>query len=271
MSLHRWVLTIAAIIITIGLYNLPKVVVDNDAQDMSINDPTEENSILHTFNINTEDSLRIISLKKRIDQIDDIKKSAIFADSLASMYLRLNYLDSAVRYGDLIVSMLKSETGYRIAGEIYFKAFGFASDSRKAKEYADKAASCYTEILKKVPGDPDIRSRLAMTLVTSSNPMQGINMLREVIAEYPENTTALYNLGVLSMQSGQHEKAVDRFERLLSLDPGNLQAAFYLGVSYSESGDQEKAKEWFLKVKEMDNDPAIHEAVDNYLKDINEF
>ena len=187
------------------------------------------------------------------------------------MYLRLNYLDSAVRYGDLIVSMLKSETGYRIAGEIYFKAFGFASDSRKAKEYADKAASCYTEILKKVPGDPDIRSRLAMTLVTSSNPMQGINMLREVIAEYPENTTALYNLGVLSMQSGQHEKAVDRFERLLSLDPGNLQAAFYLGVSYSESGDQEKAKEWFLKVKEMDNDPAIHEAVDNYLKDINEF
>ena len=44
--------------------------------------------------------------------------------------------------------------------------------------------------------------------------MQGIMMLREVLEEDPKNELALFNMGMLSIQSGQYDKAVERLVEL---------------------------------------------------------
>ena len=93
-------------------------------------------------------------------------------------------------------------------------------------------------------------------------------MLREVIAEDPENEFALFNLGMLSIQSRQFANAVERLEKLVAVNPKHLQGQLLLGVAYMNNNEREKARAQFEKVKKMDKDPSVQATVDSYLKDL---
>lgn len=107
-----------------------------------------------------------------------------------------------------------------------------------------------------------------MTYLTSPNPMQGITLLREVLAEDPKNQSALFNLGMLSVQSGQYDRAIERLNDLIAINPGHVQAQLLLGVSYMNKGDKKLAREQFEKVKQLDTDPAVQATADAYLKEL---
>jgi cytochrome c-type biogenesis protein CcmH/NrfG len=98
--------------------------------------------------------------------------------------------------------------------------------------------------------------------------MQGIMMLREVLKEDPKNELAMFNLGMLSIQSGQYDKAIERLKELVEMNPAHIQGQLLLGIAYMNSGDTKLAKQQFEKVKEMDKDPAVQATVDSYLKDL---
>jgi outer membrane protein len=98
--------------------------------------------------------------------------------------------------------------------------------------------------------------------------MQGITMLREVLAKDPKNELALFNMGMLSIQSGQHDRAIERLEELVTVNPTHIQGHLLLGLAWMNKGDKEKARAQFEKVKQMDKDPAVQATVDSYLKDL---
>lgn len=50
---------------------------------------------------------------------------------------------------------------------------------------------------------------------------QGIFKLRDVLKQDPDNVRALYHMGLLSIESGQFDKAIERFEKLILLRPEN--------------------------------------------------
>jgi cytochrome c-type biogenesis protein CcmH/NrfG len=104
-----------------------------------------------------------------------------------------------------------------------------------------------------------------MTYVTTETPMAGIKMLREVVEKDPDNVLANFNLGLLSIQSRQFDKAIQRFDKLVTKDPENWKARFYLGVAYKESGNKQKSKEQFELVKKLQNDPEVTSIVNSYL------
>jgi cytochrome c-type biogenesis protein CcmH/NrfG len=93
-------------------------------------------------------------------------------------------------------------------------------------------------------------------------------MLREVIAQDPKNELALFNLGMLSVQSGQYDKAIERLEELEKINPENIQGQLLLGVAYMNKGDKAKAKQQFEKVKKLDKDPSVQATADSYLNDL---
>ncbi len=76
---------------------------------------------------------------------------------------------------------------------------------------------------------------------TGENPMQGVMMLREVLEEDPDHLEATYSLGMLSMQSNQHEKAIERFKRVLEIDPARVEVWQLIGQSYEALGENTKA------------------------------
>ena len=79
---------------------------------------------------------------------------------------------------------------------------------------------------------------------------------------------ALFNLGMLSIQSGQNDKAIDRLKELVTINPNHTQGQLLLGIAWLNKGEKVKAKEQFQKVKNMDKDPSVQATVDSYLQDL---
>jgi tetratricopeptide (TPR) repeat protein len=253
------------------LYNFPKFVVDNAKletaeQLMRGNDNDPSDNSLHGSGLTSDIQPIIYSLKSKISA-GISNNSLTFADSLARLYLTKGYLDSAAFIADQIRD-LDSEKGNVVASDIYFRAFNLSTDKKEALVYASTSREILNGILEENPDDFEIQTKIALTLVASENPMQGILMLREISEKDPNNWGANFNLGLLSIQSGQYEKALERFEKLTLIKSDDIQANFYLGVSLLELKKFEEAKNIFLKVKQLSSDPTVLSAVDGYLEEI---
>jgi tetratricopeptide (TPR) repeat protein len=259
-------------VILIGvLFSLPRIVVDNEDGDAMIESeeapasstPVEE---LHDAPISMEAREALSSLASKLEKEGNKEKFADLADTLASLYTQIGKFDSAAYF--LEEAALRIETVERLekAGNAYYEAFTFALNEEKIAYLADKTRVYLNQVLEKDPKRLDLKTKVAMTYVSSSNPMQGITMLREILEEDPTNEDGLFNMGVLSMQSGQYKRAVERFEELVRYHPENIQGQFYLGVSYFESKQNNKAKKQFQEVQNQTTDPMILSSVESYLE-----
>jgi tetratricopeptide (TPR) repeat protein len=259
---------ICALVILL-IFQLPKVVVENQSEDAS--------SVADTIRRNIESHVQ--SPKGLTDRIQQLRnqwvasgtqeeKNAIFADSLASLYRQSNRFDSAAWFAEEAAKFFNNTVSWIKAGDDYYQAYTLAIAEGKQKAFAAKAQEFYGKVLKVDPSNLEVKNRMAMTYVTSSNPMQGITMLREVLASDPDNVSALFNMGMLSIQSGQNERAVERLEQLVRIDPNHIQGQLLLGIAKLNSGDRKGARAQFEKVKQMDKDPAVQATVDSYLKDL---
>lgn len=267
------------------LLSLPKVVVDNEDRNNNLDSRQDEATITessavedrapmtandnpHAAEISSDIQLKIDSLRERYRSSTNSEKSSIFASSLIDAYESIDLFDSAAWYADQIATQTAKPEDQKRAGNLYYEAYTHAADANRAQALGEKAKALYEKVLDANPDDLEAKTKLAMTYVSTSNPMQGIRMLREVLEEDENNELAIFNLGLLSLQSRQYEKAAERFEKLISLNPDHLQAHYWLGVSYFESGQKQKAKEEFERVKQMDSDPEIKASADNYLSRI---
>lgn len=290
MFTQKIILSISAVLLVIAIFLLPKVVVDNEEETIAENEEMVEdhsegdghqhdtNSLkdkadkavteAHNIQISTSDQNRIDKLRKNLQNSTTKEKSAIFADSLATVFGNYNKFDSAAKYSSLAADYMPGQENWLKAGNSNYEAFSYALDVGKARQLGADARQYLEKVLADNPDMHEVKTKVAMTYISTEDPMKGIKMLREVLEEDPDNEQALFNLGILSMQSNQHGKAIERFERLVALYPDNLQARFYLGVSYFEKGKKRKAEEQFKKVKELDNDPAVQASVESYLQEI---
>jgi tetratricopeptide (TPR) repeat protein len=222
---------------------------------------------LHTRNIPEKEQEKIKNFQREV-QREGPDKIAI-ADSLSKIYISYNQFDSAAKYLEIVANIKPGLIEFERAGNAYYEAFGFAFDKAKAEALGEKARYYFSAVLEQDPERLDIKNKLAMTYISSSNPMQGITMLREIMENDPDNEAAMFNLGILGIQSGQYERAGERFKKLVSLYPKNLQAQFYLGLCYFEMGDKDMAKKQFELVKSMEDDPAVLATIEGYLKELN--
>lgn len=279
MSRTKIIISVGAILLVIGIFLLPKVVVDNKGSSAvqedegveqtgatSANPPLNE---IHNAPISSEDEQLLASLRENYKNNEDNKKSAIFADSLAVVFKRNNKLDSAAKYFAVAAEYAPSKEALVRAGDAYYEAFTYAVAPDKSQELGKKARDYYERVMEDDGQEMlDVKARVAMTYIASSEPMRGIGLLREILEKDPRHEGAIFNLGMLSIQSNQYEKAIERFEQLVSLYPENLQAQYYLGLSYFEAGRKTMAKKQFEKVKSLDNDPEVQAAADSYLEEI---
>ena len=135
---------------------------------------------------------------------------------------------------------------------------------RSNSSWEKKRVSIFDLALDQDPNLSDVKAKTALTYLPQQ-PMQAVLLLREVVEDDPENVLGLYNLGLLSLQSQQFDKAVARFESLTTAHPDHLEGQFYLAVSYFESGKEDQAREQFELVRTMEADPEVLTTVDEYL------
>lgn len=251
---------------------LPRYVVNNDSRDVaSSNNAPVPTETQHDHNFQIPDSLvsKIAKFYDSFNNAENQEKRLIFADSLAKVYQNIGKLDSLAKYIEVKTIEFPSLENYKIAGDAYYEAFNFAVDNAKRNYLGERAQEYYSRVLDENSALLDVKSKLAMTYVASSNPMQGITMLREVLADDPDNELAIYNLGMLSITSGQFDKAIERFRRLMELNPEKPEAYFYTGYCLFELGKTQESKPYFQKVLDMDIQGDIVIAAEDYLKRVN--
>jgi outer membrane protein len=253
------------------LFLLPKVVVENESQlatetDSTANSASGSSAAAHNAIPETL-SGAIKSLRSQYLRSPGNEKSSIFADSLRDLYTQAGQFDSAAWFAEKAASFLNTTEGFLKAGNSYYEAYTFAMDVEKQKTMAEKAREYLEKVVKADPKNLEAKTKIAMTYF-SSNPPQGVALLREVLAEDPKNELVLYNMGMLAIQSGQYDRAVERLNQLIAVNPKHVQGQLLLGVAFMNKGDKAKAKEQFEKVKQLDNDPSVQATVDSYLKDL---
>jgi tetratricopeptide (TPR) repeat protein len=263
----RILLVIGSVIVIWLIFLLPKVVVDNE----SVLQDTADASSAQSPEVHAEappETLEAIrSLRHQMGDRLPKEKNAIFADSLANLYGDVGKFDSAAWFAEEASKFFNTTESWIKAGDQYYQAYTFAVDQGKQNQWAEKAREFFKKVLDSNPKNLEVKTKMAMTFLSAS-PMQGVLMLREVLAEDPKNELALLNMGMLSIQSGQHDKAVERLEELVKINPSHAQGQLLLGIALMNTGDKARAKQQFEKVKQMDKDPAVQATVDSYLKDL---
>ncbi|WP_428661068.1 tetratricopeptide repeat protein [Runella sp.] len=274
------IVILLASVLTGGLYSLPKVVVKSqdrklsegkDSTQASASENVEKPSTAaesHTTPLTAEQQHSVAALHQQFSSARDPKQKIKAISQLSDFYLDIRKFDSAAKYAETLALLEPSEPNLVRAGDRYYDAFSFAVDNSKSTALGAKAREWYQKALDKNPALLNVKANLAMTYVSTETPMQGILLLREVLASDPTNETALFNLGLLSMRSNQYEKAVERFRQLLKGNPTNSKARFYLGVSLAQTGKNKEALEELSVVKGQEKDPTIQAAIAELEKDL---
>ena len=269
-----------AVISAIVLFTLPRVVVDNEGRDNNLESRQSNQSATSVTEVGTTTGTphlpaisdkalaEINELRENYQNNESTEKSTIFADSLIEAFSRSEWYDSAAFYAGELARISADDRSSKKALGLYYQAFTFALDESKAQSLGERVRYYGEAVLEDNPSDLEVKTKMAMTYLTTAEPMKGIQMLREVVAEDENNELALYNLGLLSMQSGQYDKAVDRFEKVTELNQNHLQAQFFLGVSYFETGKKKKARKQFEHIKLLTSDPETLANADNYLNQL---
>lgn len=263
---------VIAIVTVVILFNLPKVIINKTNKD-KLADQSKDQSASSDFSapapkpVSKEELILIQKLRNNFSTVSNKEKKSIFADSLARTFVVLQRFDSAQRYAEEIVLIDQSKTNYKKAADIYFSIFSVVQDPALAGGYAAKARNYYENVLKSDSNNLAVRNNLAMTYSVSETPMQAIMILRGILSKDPENKDAIFNLGLLSIRSGQLDKAIERFSSLIKLDKANWKAYLYLGLVYKEQNKNEEANKAFERVIKNASDPAlVAEAKQNIIK-----
>jgi tetratricopeptide (TPR) repeat protein len=277
MNRSFWILLVVTLITAGLLFSLPVVRLDPTSnakpqKTATRDNPTTASASEPAMATTTEDAhkneLSAVQIQKSNElrnlylKAADNSKKAKSAQGLSEYFQQIRQLDSAAHYAEVVALLEPTEKNYLLAGDRYYDAYSFAANEQKTKKLGEKTREWYQKVLDRNPQALVAKAQMAMTYVNSENPMQGIMMLREVIATDPTNELALFNLGLLSMRSNQYQKAVERFTQVTNNNPTNTKARFYLGVSLAQLGKNKEAIGELAKVKKIEKDPMILQAID---------
>lgn len=141
---------------------------------------------------------------------------------------------------------LKEQTAgaWSIAGASLHMGINHEKASAKARTFcAEEAKKAFENAISLEPENAEHRINLALVYADapSENPMQAVQMLRDLEAKYPENPAVYNALGRLAIKTNQWDRALQRLEKAFSLDPKNKNTICLLAIAYEGKGDLQKA------------------------------
>jgi tetratricopeptide (TPR) repeat protein len=267
------IVVVLASLAVVGLYSLPRTLVKNEKRTLDVAQKADsETKTTDDHSHDSDDHSQVSATQQqKINQLRtafenapvNAKEKAM--QSLANEYVKAMRYDSAAWATEQIAIAQPNEQNWFRAGSTYYQAFTFA-EGEKAARLGQKVRDAYEKTITLNPNNLVAKTNMAMTYVSTPEPMKGIAMLREVIQQDPNNELALFSLGQLSMRSNQYEKAVDRFKQIVKNNPNNLQASYLLGVCYAEMGKKEEARKTLEILDKQTTDPQLKAAVKEILE-----
>jgi cytochrome c-type biogenesis protein CcmH/NrfG len=278
LSKTQWGVILGAVLLTLALYFAPK----------KQNETTNKPELSHQDHDHGDAEATLVAYKDSVKSLIDpnllasiekmeqdaqnerlAKDQVMLYDSIANLWKKTGQPVMAAEYANLAAEKSGKAEKWALAGRYYYVAFNFTRLSDLRPLLIDKSISAYTRAMELNPKNLSYKTQLGTCLVEgSSNPMQGISYLREVLKEDSLNLEAHMQLGVFAIKSKQYDKAVNRFTTVLKIKPDYLEAYLYLGESQANMGKKEEAIKTLEKFKSLSNDTLITAEVDQFIKQL---
>jgi len=216
MSRSQIIVIAVALVLVIGMFFLPKVVInkkdkkadlagatanrdkaatseeDHSGHEHAAGENPSDEPAAHT--VATKEQLHeIATLRNRFEKEQNATAKTTIAAELGQKYQQISKFDSAGYYYETVANAKPTEQNFEKAGNQYFEAFSFAATEERTKFLGDKVQAMYDKVLETNPNNLDAKTNLAMTYIAGPAPMKGIALLREVIEKDPDNKKAIYN------------------------------------------------------------------------------
>ena len=227
----------------------------------------DEVSLTAKQSLNASLSKQISDLEAALKSSSESEKSDLYK-KLAQQWDDVNQTVPAAFYYELIAEKEPAYASWLKAGDKFTDAYQQSIDTLIQPSLVQKAINSYQQADKLKPNTLEVKTGLGIAYVTGTpNPMQGIQLLLEVVKLEPENIKANLNLGLFAMKSGQFDKAVGRFKTVISKAP-SAEAWFYLASSYENLGKKPEAIDAYIKTKEIAADPNMSQFVDRKINEL---
>lgn len=270
-SRNQWLFIIGGVLFTILIYILPRkletngaVSEKNNAQVLEKHD--DHSSVYQSYldSLFTKLSPQIQDQYKNLISIKDPSKFdslIVFFKNLKQPFLVANWLKQKA-------TVINTAANWAETGKFYFIGFEFAPNQEVKHVAIEEATNAYKLAIDLDSINPNYQIEYAACIMEGGgeNPMQGINILREVIQKDSNNVAAQFKMGIFAVRSQQFEKAVARFNKVISLEPNNSEAILYLGECYANLGKREQAIKTLEIFKKTSNDAIINAEVDDFIE-----
>ena len=200
---------------------------------------------------------------KRISELEkdksQLKKLVVLWDSIGRQL-------PAAYYMWQLAESEPTEANWLMTGSKYYNVAMMSNDSNLYLVAGNQSKLAFEKVLELNPNNLDAKNALAACLVDIDHDiMKGVGILKQVISVDSNNVQALFTLGMLSVQSGQFEKAEQRFERLIEIQPFNAEFYYYLGEVYAKQGNKDKAIQTYEKCKTLLTDKAAQKDIESLI------
>ncbi|HEX7412760.1 MAG TPA: tetratricopeptide repeat protein [Bacteroidia bacterium] len=175
----------------------------------------------------------------------------------------------AAYYFQKKAELINSAKAWYDAGNRYFYAVSFANIKNVTQSLYKSAFFAYTQALAKNPDYTEAKIQLASCYVESTtDPMKGIGMLKEVERADSANTQVQMVLGAFAVKSSQFDKAEARYKKVIRIKPQYLEAYLFLADVYEKKGEKTKTIETLEKYVELTPDKEAKEQVKKYIQQL---
>jgi tetratricopeptide (TPR) repeat protein len=271
-------LVLGTVILTVGLALSPSQV--NMKPNSNKSAPKANSAQSASQELNADALLKSAKsalTKEQIAQLDQLElglkvngeKDTAVLDQIGRFWDRQGIPAASAVWFEKKSEVQKTEKSYLDAAYRYFDSFKLAQDSGLKDLFVAKAISNYTKVLDLNPDNLDAKTDLGACYAEGTGePMKGIMLLRDVVSKNPNHEMAQYNLGMLSVRSGQFDKAIERFKKVLEINPQRTQLYYYLGQIYLQEGDTTKALESYKSFMKKSEDYEAVSQVGQMVKEL---
>ncbi len=240
---------------------------ENDGHDHSAEKIDFKKDILNQAKnkLSPEQAQRITLLENSVIRGDVNEQQIHVYHQLARFWKDSAKLFEPYAYYTAEASKLEnSEKSLTFAARLFLERLMTTSEPAMQTWLAGNAKVLLENALKINPANDSSKIGLGACYIfgnISSNPMEGILPVREVVERNPGNVYGQMVLGLGGKKSGQYDKAIERFLAVLKAEPTNVEAVFHIAESYDLKGDKANAIVYYEKAKQLVNIPQAKEEL----------
>jgi tetratricopeptide (TPR) repeat protein len=258
----RILLVAGTVILAAGLYVAPSQV--NKKPVAGITPPVQHGGFDPDALLKSAETALDADQKSALELLNNALKNngdrdTAVLDQFGRLWDRVQIPAAAAIWFERKAEIQQTEKSYLDAAYRYFDGFKAATDSSLQHMLVERAIANYEKVLQINPDNLNAKTDLGTCYVEGTgDPMKGVLMLREVVAANPAHEMAQYNLGMLSVKSGQLDKAVERFRTVLKINPTRSEMHFFIGQVLQQKGEKEAAlNEYRIFMKESKDYEAV--------------